>query len=651
MATLLTRLLTVFFFLFMPLGFTAVFDVPLEAYGKLPSKSKMAISPSTDKLAYRDTSTGTDYVVILDLNQGKMIDRINVTQVKPNYLYFLNENTLILVVTDTGKSAAFTNEFTHSVAYAYNLNNKALHQLLIPGEGVFIGQRNLGRIIGTTEDKKSALMPAYEDFKVHNMPIQQDTSPYNLYRVSLEKYKKPRVYRRGTIDTIDYFIDSQGQVLARERFNNRKNLHLIEADVDGDWVEIFRDETDMRNYDFVGVTPDMKSLVFLAQDEEHGRQAYFTMNLTDGKISDPLFSHKDKDVEYVLKDNQGIVHGVRYSGFTPSYDFFDKKLSGRLKGIAKAMPNNHFYITDYTPDWKTMVFYMDGEQSSGDYVMYKKGGLSILSAARPDVPPTAVHPVKAYNYTAEDGLTIPSLITLPQGIEAKNLPAIMYPHGGPAAYDSMGFDWFTQHFANQGYVVIQPQFRGSEGFGPEHLLAGYGEWGQKMQSDLTDAVTDLANKGIIDRNKVCIVGSSYGGYAAFAGATLTPDVYKCSVAINGVSDVEMFLDKKRHNYGSRHWVVAYWNNITSKNAASKDHIKQISPINHVDKVKIPMLVIHGEKDRVVPVEQSIDMVDALEDADKDVIYIELEGGDHHWSDAENRMHALKEIDKFIKQHI
>jgi dipeptidyl aminopeptidase/acylaminoacyl peptidase len=294
---------------------------------------------------------------------------------------------------------------------------------------------------------------------------------------------------------------------------------------------------------------------------------------------------------------------------------------------------------------------MDGEQSSGDYVLYQDGAINFLTSARPQIPAQAVHGVQEYNFKARDGLIIPSLVTMPLGVKAKNLPAIMLPHGGPESYDKLGFNWMTQYFASQGYVVIQPQFRGSKGFGPAHLMQGRGQWGREMQDDLTDAVNDLVAKGTIDKSRVCIVGASYGGYAALAGAAFTPELYKCVVSINGVSDVERMLYTEQRDHGSDHWVVSYWQEVIANGEVKQDHLAQISPINHVMKIKAPVLLIHGELDQTVPLKQSAEMFDELEDANKKVTFIELDNGDHYLSKEVNRVKALKAIDNFIKQYI
>ena len=227
----------------------------------------------------------------------------------------------------------------------------------------------------------------------------------------------------------------------------------------------------------------------------------------------------------------------------------------------------------------------------------------------------------------------------------------MLPHGGPESYDKVYFDWLSQYFVNEGYAVIQPQFRGSKGFGTAHKQAGRGEWGKKMQDDLTDGVNAFAQKGIIDPKRVCIVGASYGGYAALAGAAFTPDVYQCAISINGVSDIELMMKNDRKKYGRRHWVVSYWDKVIKSKKLTEDHLAQISPINSIDKITMPVLLIHGERDAIVDIEQSEEMFDAMKDANKNVKFIELEKGNHNISNVNNRKITLEAMGNFVKKHI
>jgi dipeptidyl aminopeptidase/acylaminoacyl peptidase len=632
------RLLFSLYFLLSFSVFATEPKVPLEAYGGIPNKSMFTISNDGTRIAYREVVNNTDIMTIMDIVNGGVVGRVDIGSVRPDSAYFVDNDTLILVVVDGHRRfAGYRGPHDVSAAYAFNIKDNNLHQMLQPGYGIFPGQSNIGRIVGVSKDKKYAYMPAYKNL-----------GSFDLYKVTLGKKRKPRVVSRGKKDTIDFFIGNNDEVVARERYNNETNLHLIESRIDDQWVTVFSETTPIINVGFNGITPDMKHLVMRANNDNTNRKAYYTLALSDGKIEGPIFERADKDAESLITDINRVVHGVTYSGFTPTYEFFDKTLNAKMRGIEKAMPNNTFRLTDFSDNLSNMIFLMEGEMSAGNYILYTRGELSMLASARPDIPAESVHNVTEYSYNARDELAIPSLLTLPNHKEARALPAIMLPHGGPESYDRNSFDWLAQYFANQGYAVIQPQFRGSSGFGAEHLLAGRGEWGRKMQDDLTDAVADLATKGIIDKDRVCIVGASYGGYAALAGAAFTPDVYRCIVAINGVSDIEVMLKRERREAGDDHWVVSYWEEVIAQGDVEKSLLKAISPINHVQHITSPILLIHGENDKVVNIEQSEDMFEALKDANKPVQFIELDKGDHYLSNNNNRLQTLGAIEQFLK---
>lgn len=257
-------------------------------------------------------------------------------------------------------------------------------------------------------------------------------------------------------------------------------------------------------------------------------------------------------------------------------------------------------------------------------------------------------------FKARDGLSIQTILTMPpdhdpQADEA--LPAILLPHGGPAHYDRFDFNWIAQYFANRGYAVVQPNFRGSEGFGKAFEQAGDGEMGGKMQDDLTDAVGALSQAGLIDANRVCIIGGSYGGYAALAGVTFEPALYQCAVAIAPLSDLEFWLGDQKRVHGRNDWVLSYWERkILGDNPAARD-LYALSPINFAEEVTAPVLLLHGDDDTVVPIHHSIGMQRALERAGKQVQLIRLKGEDHWLSVADTRMQTLREMDRFISENL
>jgi len=224
-------------------------------------------------------------------------------------------------------------------------------------------------------------------------------------------------------------------------------------------------------------------------------------------------------------------------------------------------------------------------------------------------------------------------------------------HGGPASRDVPGFDWWAQAIASRGYAVLQANFRGSTGYGDAFLEAGYGEWGRKMQTDLSDGVRWLADQGVIDPARVCVVGGSYGGYAAMAGPTLDTGVYRCAVSVNGVSDLRRMVDREaRRRAEDENAAVRYWNRFMGAERLGDRSLDERSPVRLAAQADAPMLLIHGRDDTVVPVEQSRLMAQALRRAGKPVELIELDGEDHWLSRSDTRLTMLTAMIDFLLEH-
>ena len=259
-------------------------------------------------------------------------------------------------------------------------------------------------------------------------------------------------------------------------------------------------------------------------------------------------------------------------------------------------------------------------------------------------------PTTRITYEAADGLKIPAYLTLPAGKAATRLPLIVFPHGGPAARDTAEFDWWTQAMAAEGYAVLRPNYRGSTTT-QSFTDAGYGEFGRKMQTDLSDGVRYLARQGTIDPARVCIVGGSYGGYAALAGVTLDPGIYRCAVAVAGISDLRKMLVwvKQREMWGD-HLGTRYWNRYMGVTGPDDPVLDQISPIKHIDAVNVPVMLIHGKDDTVVAFEQSEYMLKALQKANKPVEMVTMKKEDHWLSRSETRLLMLQSSIEFLKKN-
>jgi len=318
-------------------------------------------------------------------------------------------------------------------------------------------------------------------------------------------------------------------------------------------------------------------------------------------------------------------------------------------------PNSRVSIAQETEDENSLVLFVSGSDLPGAYVIYDKKANRLIQAASeyPNIQKKDIGLIQSIEYKARDGMTIPAVLTWPVGAntpeQKKNLPLIVLPHGGPEAHDTVRFDWWSQFLANKGYLVLQPNFRGSTGFGWAHTQAGHGKWGQEMQHDVSDGVLAMVKAGYADKDRVCIMGASYGGYAAFAGAAFTPELYKCSVAVAGVSDIHQMLARTKNNAGS-HWIVRHWQTLMGESKDDPGKLKRTSPINSVENVAAPMLILHGDDDTVVPLYQSKIMHSAMKKANKDSRYVVLKGEDHWLSRSETRLQMIQEIDAFLDKH-
>ncbi len=625
----------------------------IEAYGTLPFVNSVRLSHSGNYVAVSKTVNNVDSIEVYSLKDKKLIGGANLGDLSVYNLYFISDEQLIFNAGKVRQVFGYEGDFRLQTSYILDLKTDKIRQLLIPGKGIRLGQTGLGSIAGLTKDRKFALMPA-----VTGKDNRDPTPEYSLMKVSLLKVKRPSIVERGSNHTYNYFVDNNGELLAELRYNQASNLHQIFSFTSGNKKEIYAKEEPLTNFSVIGLTPDQKSLVVKLYYSNTDRIKVHSMSLTDGEISkSPLFAREDADVDHFYRDVHNIVYGVSYSGFNPSYEFFEEGINTQLRSLTQALQGQSVWLHDWSADKKKLAIEVEGTLTPGDFFLVnQKNELEFFEGGRPFIPTDAVHPITEINYKARDGLNIPTLLTIPKGKEKSitKLPAVMLPHGGPAAFDTIGFDYLAQALANEGYLVIQPQFRGSSGFGIRHKKAGRGEWGKKMQTDLEDGIDYLVGKGMIDPKRICIVGGSYGGYAALAGAAFSNKHYKCSVSINGVSDLYAFLKDKRRssNSGKYSSTLTYFNiQWTGEDSVDKELLKSISPAQHAKNINIPILLIHGEEDLVVSIEQSKKMHKALKKEGKNVNFISLKGDDHYLSKSETRIETLKAITSFLKSNL
>ncbi|MFZ5617029.1 MAG: alpha/beta hydrolase family protein [Pseudomonadota bacterium] len=630
----------------MSLALTAVASAapPIEAYGELPEISAVAISPDGTHFAFIRRQNDEEYFVVKAI--GGDIVGAGKGDFKARWTSFADNQHAIFRASETTRSFGFRGEWENSGAISFNLETKKLKLLLNGTEGLFPAQSGLGRIVGLRNGTNDVFIPAYAG------PANSDPS-LDLFAVDLDS-GRGKSHAKGNPSTRDWFVDEDGTILAREDFREQDQLYRIFTRKNGALEKIYEEtNVSIPSLAVIAVASDKSALIVGTKPE--GEQFDRVARLGfDGRLSPPLYETEGRDVEHVVTTQNRVAFGVKFSGMTPKYQMNEPALNATMADLAEMYGDASVHLTDWTDDFKQLLVFIEGgPRSPGYYILdTDKRTISRIASSYPAIEDDDVGIATAIEYKARDGRKIPAVLTLPPGAElGKTLPMIVMPHGGPEAYDQIGFDYLAQYFASRGYLVFQPNFRGSAGFGLDHLEAGYGEWGGKMQDDVTDGVNLLVRRNWADGARVCIVGGSYGGYAALAGGAFTPDLYKCVAAIAPVSDLSAMLIEARTESGKDSITYAYWTKLIGDRREDKQKINAISPVNAGANFKAPVLLLHGDDDTVVPFSQSAKMESALKKAGKNVRLVKLKGEDHWLSSSETRLQALRELDAFVAEHL
>ena len=372
----------------------------------------------------------------------------------------------------------------------------------------------------------------------------------------------------------------------------------------------------------------------------------------DGSAAKKLIDEPERDAEGVKYDvYNDTVHAVRYSGADRPYRFIDPAAQKRYAALERTFPGRFLDIESRSADNKRIIVEADGASAPTVYYLVDYGAKSadIVGEQYPGLVDKPQGTVRRFEYAARDKYALFGYLTIPPGAEEKNLPLVVLPHGGPESDDTPWFDWWSQFLASRGYAVLRPQFRGSTGLGDAHRLAGRGQWGLRMQDDVTDGVKALIAQGIADPKRVCIVGASYGGYAALAGAAFTPDLYACAVSVAGVSDLSEMLAWNEKMSSEESDSFFYWRDSIGDSLDSR--ITENSPARSARTIRAPILLLHGTNDSVVPFAQSEMMANALKAAGKPYQLMALEGEDHWLSSSATRIRMLSEIEKFLAANL
>lgn len=398
---------------------------------------------------------------------------------------------------------------------------------------------------------------------------------------------------------------------------------------------------------------DNKETVYALSNIGRDKIAVVKMNIASGKELEKIFEHPDVDVSYMsYSRKRKVPTTISFTTWKREYKFVDKDIESLYQRLERDLKGYEIAISSTNKNEDRFIVRTYSDRSLGAYYFYDKNTdkLEKITDVSPWIKEEELASVKPIEYTSRDGFTIHGYLTLPVGVEAKNLPVVVNPHGGPWHRDVWTYNPELQFLANRGYAVLQINFRGSTGYGRKFWEASFKQWGLAMQDDVTDGVDWLIKQGIADSSRIAIYGGSYGGYCTLAGITFTPNKYACAVDYVGVSNLFTFMNT----------IPPYWELYRDmlhemvgnpNNPEDSARMHATSPVYHVDKIKAPLLIAQGAKDPRVNQAESDQMVDALRKRNVEVEYILKENEGHGFRNQENRFEFYHKMEAFLEAHL
>ena len=612
---------------------------PIEAFAELPLMEQPEMSPDGRRIAARVANNGELMLVIADIFDAKAFHGLRLGENDLNWWSWVNDDWLI-----AGLGAeSFVEGMPFHLSRVASIKRDGTKINLLARNSA---AQSADDVIWVARDGTPRILLSYQTSIYINEPgFWPQVDEVDITTGRMRNVVAPRA------SVLSWRADASGAVRMGVGYVDATRTFklLYRQDAKSSFRVI--DRADRRRDESL-VTP----LLFtadpgkaIASDDHEGTDALYEYDLTSLQLGQKIFSAPGFDLGTVVTDDsQTSLSGVYYTADAPTVHWFDASLAQVQSDLDKAVGGRRATIVSTSRDHKKMIVHVGSADQPGSYYYYDidYGVMKLLSNVSSSFQSARLSPVKTIRYKARDGLEIAAVLTLPAGKDPRKLPLILMPHGGPFVRDSENWDWQVQFLANRGYAVLQPNYRGSSGYGTAFAAKGKGQWGLAMQDDLNDAVDWAVKEGLADEKRVCIVGGSYGGYAAMRAAQRDGAKYRCAVSYAGVSDLSAMTryDRRFLNSGGR----ADWLQQQAPDYAA------VSPINYPGQFSTPILLMHGKKDRRVQVGQSREMAEKLKQAGKiagrDFIYVEQPLADHFFSRQADRLDFLQRLDAFLKEH-
>ena len=617
---------------------------PAEAFGRLPAIHRILVSPGGSHLAALEWRDGQPYLAIYDLSKGldshpkrMHLDVGKKIEERVNTIAWLNDDTVGVVIAYEATRNNVPTLETRLFAIKRDLGVGRL--IPKPRTDVPYNPQHQHRIIDYLREDPDHILMAL------------DRSGYGaelgVFRVNVDTGQVEEVVSGGK-DVADWSVDQQGRVRLRHEIRDtHERVHVRNLET-GKWELLDKAARSERRVLRVLAFAENPEILYVLLTNDDGFDQLHEFDLRVGSPGRQVLAFPSWDVLDIATDTYtrkviGAYHAEHYRLIS----YFDAELADLQSRIDRVLPDTHNFIESFDRKRSKFVILATGPRHPGTYYLYEKsdGRLRGIRHRYPGaLDPDELAEVEATSYTARDGLVIPAYLTRPRG--APPYPMVLLPHGGPSVRDYLVYDYLAQFLASRGYLVLQPNYRGSEGYGAAFETAGYGQWGLLMQDDLTDGTRAMIKRGLADPERICIVGWSYGGYAALLGAVKTPELFRCAVSGAGVTDLRKMLSER-----ARYKFVDKNQPSIGNFKTDREKLRDNSPINNVDAIKIPILLVHGDQDLVVPISHSKRMASKLKKARKQHEFVVLKDGNHYLSSESNRIRFLREIDSFLARHM
>ncbi len=525
--------------------------------------------------------------------------------------------------------------------YSVSREDAKIRTIVDPINGVKAGLPT-ANLLDTLENDPKNILITYDDRRVG----EPDVFKVNVARGGM------KMVLRNPGKVAGYLTDHNGVIrlaVIQDRLTTRIKHRASE---DSEWETIAEYQyNDDNNLTPLAFDYDNKTLL-VSTNRGHDTSAIYRFDIATKTLGELVFHNELVDHGGMLmSDKRKAIAGVTYFVNRPEYVFFDENDQKQYDALASQFPDKVVSITSRSKDESVNIVTVSSDTFPGAYYLFnsEKGEMSFLAQRAQWLDPETMAEMRPIEYQARDGMTIRGYLTIPHGSEGKDLPLIVNPHGGPfGVRDFWGFNNEHQFLASRGYAVMQINFRGSGGYGKKYLEAGYKRWGREMQHDITDGVKWAVQQGIANENKVCIYGASYGGYATMAGMTLTPELYQCGVNYVGVTDVPLLFESM-----PKRWSLAAETMKSTIGDPDKDRemLEAVSPVNHVDKIRAPIFIVHGRRDPRVVMEHADRLRKQMEKLDKPYEWLVKNNEGHGFRKEENRIELYTQMEKFFAKHL